>query len=364
MLKIVDLKKEFLNKSRAIDNLNLSIEEGEFFSLLGPSGCGKSTLLRILAGLEKADSGSVFLNDQRIDFLLPQKRPFNLVFQKYALFPHMTVFENIAFGLRLKKMKINQVTSIVHETLSLVSLTGLENRFPETLSGGQAQRVALARALANSPKVLLLDEPLSALDLKLREHMQWELKSLQKKTGITFIYVTHDQEEAFSLSDRIAVMNKGKIEQIGTPDQLYSSPESHFVARFVGQINSLAAKVVGVERDLVTLDIAGCLIRAQQHKSCPKQIGESALVFVRPEKVSLYKVSEKPTESNVLPAQIEGKVFRGDCCDWRVRIDEQTFLSSLSFGEEMDHHLFQLNEPVLVAFEPNNALGFCKDSLP
>jgi spermidine/putrescine transport system ATP-binding protein len=297
---------------------------------------------------------------ETLDLLPAQKRPFNLVFQKYALFPHMTVFENVAFGLRLKKMPSNQINSIVSETLGLVSLAGLGNRFPETLSGGQAQRVALARALANRPRILLLDEPLSALDLKLREHMQVELKALQKKTGLTFIYVTHDQEEAFSLSDRIAVMNQGKIEQIGTPEQLYGNPESHFVARFVGQINALPATVLGLEKDFVLFEVSGQIVRSKKHPSCPTQKGEQALMYIRPEKVSLYKKNERPSEENVLHARVEGKVFRGDCCDWRLRLTEQIVLNSLSFGEEVDQHLFEIEESVLVGFDSLNAIGFSR----
>ncbi|MGZ3692306.1 MAG: ABC transporter ATP-binding protein [Pseudobdellovibrio sp.] len=238
MLKLTNISKSYSNDESAnyvIKNLNLEIKKGEFFSLLGPSGCGKTTLMRLIAGLENLSEGSIELNSQPIHQLGPQKRPFHMVFQKYALFPHLSIFENVAFGLRLKKKSESEIKTLVLEMLELVSLAGFESRFPETLSGGQQQRVALARALVNKPEILLLDEPLSALDLKLRSKMQTELKLLQKKTGITFIFVTHDQGEALALSDRIAVMQGGRIEQLGTPEELYNSPRTLFVADFIGE---------------------------------------------------------------------------------------------------------------------------------
>ena len=235
MLTIVDISKSFVNAAPVLEKLNLEIKAGEFFSLLGPSGCGKTTLLRLIAGLETSSGGQILFKGERIDQLPARQRPFHMVFQRYALFPHLTVFENVAFGLRLKNTPEAQINTRVLESLELVSLTNFENRWPETLSGGQQQRVALARALVNRPEILLLDEPLSALDLKLRERMQGELKTLQQKTGITFIFVTHDQGEALALSDRLAVMNKGKIEQVGTPKEIYEKPASLFVADFVGE---------------------------------------------------------------------------------------------------------------------------------
>ena len=235
MLNILEITKTFVNDVNVLQKLNLEIKSGEFFSLLGPSGCGKTTLLRLIAGLETANSGQILFNNEKVDHLPARERPFHMVFQRYALFPHLNIYENLAFGLRLKKISENEIKIRVQETLDLVSLAGFENRWPETLSGGQQQRVALARALINRPKILLLDEPLSALDMKLREKMQAELKTLQQKTGITFIFVTHDQGEALALSDRIAVMNKGRIEQVGTPQEIYENPASLFVADFVGE---------------------------------------------------------------------------------------------------------------------------------
>jgi len=234
------VSKSFSGQS-VLRSTDLEIRSGEFFSLLGPSGCGKTTLLRILAGFESPDTGVISLGGSRLDSLPPNERPVNLVFQKYALFPHLNVRENIAFGLEMKKVPKGEVRARVDEALALVRLEGFADKAIATLSGGQQQRVALARAIVNRPQVLLLDEPLSALDLKLRQQMHVELIELQKRLGSTFIFVTHDQEEALTLSDRIAVMNRGAIEQVGTPREIYEQPASAFVARFIGSVNELDA---------------------------------------------------------------------------------------------------------------------------
>jgi spermidine/putrescine transport system ATP-binding protein len=228
---------------RALDAVSVTIRDNEFFTLLGPSGCGKTTLLRILAGFEAPTAGSILLFGQPMEGLPPHKRPVNTVFQSYALFPHMTVAENVAFGLEMKRVPAERIAARVAEMLALVKLTGMERRRPAQLSGGQQQRVALARALASEPRVLLLDEPLSALDLKLRKEMQLELKRLQRETGITFIFVTHDQEEALTMSDRIAVMSHGQILQIGSPREIYEHPTRRFVADFIGETNFLEPAV-------------------------------------------------------------------------------------------------------------------------
>jgi spermidine/putrescine transport system ATP-binding protein len=220
-----------------LDNLSLDIKKNEFLTLLGPSGCGKTTTLKIIAGFEYADEGKVLFEEKEMNNLPPHQRPVNTVFQKYALFPHLDVYENIAFGLKIKKLPKNEIDKKVKDMLKLVSLEGKENRTVDSLSGGQQQRIAIARALVNEPKVLLLDEPLGALDLKLRQEMQMELKRMQQKLGITFIFVTHDQEEALSMSDTIIVMNKGKIQQMGTPEDIYNEPKNSFVARFIGESN-------------------------------------------------------------------------------------------------------------------------------
>ena len=229
----------------AVDDLSLDIERGEFFSMLGPSGCGKTTTLRMIGGFEEASGGTIYLGEADVTGLPPYKRDVNTVFQNYALFPHLTIYENVAFGLRRRNVPDREVRSRVTEMLALVELPGYEKRKPTQISGGQAQRVALARALINRPAVLLLDEPLGALDLKLRKQMQVELKRIQQEVGITFIYVTHDQEEAMTMSDRIAVMNRGRYEQLGDPEGLYERPTTRFVAGFLGVSNLLPATVAG-----------------------------------------------------------------------------------------------------------------------
>ncbi len=241
ILQLKGVRKAF-GDTQVLKGIDLDIAKGEFITLLGASGCGKTTTLRIIAGLEIPDEGSVILENQDITTLEPNKRSVNTVFQSYALFPHMNVADNIGYGLKLKKVPKNEIASKVKEMLKLVQLSGFEKRMPEQLSGGQRQRVAIARAVINEPKVLLLDEPLGALDLKLRRQMQLELKRLQKQLGITFIYITHDQEEAINMSDRIAVMNKGVLEQVGTPNEIYYQPRTSYVANFVGNANILRCK--------------------------------------------------------------------------------------------------------------------------
>lgn len=238
-LEVKEIKKSFTEEEAVLDNISLKISKGEFITLLGSSGCGKTTTLRIIAGLEQPDAGSVWLDGREVTGLEPNQRDVNTVFQNYALFPHMNVAENIGYGLKLKKVPKSEIRKKVSQMLELVQLEGYEKRKPSELSGGQKQRVAIARALVNNPKVLLLDEPLGALDLQLRRTMQIELKHLQKKLGITFIYITHDQEEAINMSDRIAVMKDGRIEQIGTPDEIYNHPKTSYVATFVGNANIL-----------------------------------------------------------------------------------------------------------------------------
>ena len=238
-LEIKEIKKSFTEEEAVLDNISLKISKGEFITLLGSSGCGKTTTLRIIAGLEQPDAGSVWLDGREVTGLEPNQRDVNTVFQNYALFPHMNVAENIGYGLKLKKVPKSEIRKKVSQMLELVQLEGYEKRKPSELSGGQKQRVAIARALVNNPEVLLLDEPLGALDLQLRRAMQIELKHLQKKLGITFIYITHDQEEAINMSDRIAVMRDGRIEQIGTPDEIYNHPKTSYVATFVGNANIL-----------------------------------------------------------------------------------------------------------------------------
>lgn len=263
MLELLNIGKSFSSQT-ALKGINLSIAEGEFFSLLGPSGCGKTTLLRIIAGLESASQGQILLDGHRVEHLSAQKRPFNMVFQRYALFPHLTVGENIAYGLRLKSLSKDQIEAKVAEVLALVDMAEFRDRKPETLSGGQSQRVAVARALVNEPRILLLDEPLSALDQKMREHMQKELRALQKKLGLTFICVTHDQEEALALSDRIGIMNRGVLEQVSSPRDIYENPESIFASQFIEATSLLRGELVEVSEDLATIRLGdGSLIKGK-----------------------------------------------------------------------------------------------------
>lgn len=262
-LEIKNLTKSFTPGEVVLREINLKIEKGEFVTLLGSSGCGKTTTLRIIAGLEQPDSGSVWLEGQDVTALEPNQRDVNTVFQNYALFPHMNVADNIGYGLKIRKVPKAEIKKKVKEMLELVQLEGYEKRKPSELSGGQKQRVAIARALANNPRVLLLDEPLGALDLQLRRAMQLELKRLQKKLGITFIYITHDQEEAINMSDRIVVMNQGRFEQIGTPDEIYNHPKTSYVAAFVGNANILKGETLGmngtvaIRRENIILDEYG-----------------------------------------------------------------------------------------------------------
>lgn len=282
MLELVNIGKSFSSQT-ALKNLNLKIQEGEFFSLLGPSGCGKTTLLRIIAGLESADRGQILLNGERVDTLPAMKRPFNMVFQRYALFPHMSVEQNVAYGLKLKNKSADEIQTEVGKALAMVDMSSFGERRPETLSGGQAQRVAIARALVNKPKVLLLDEPLSALDQKLREHMQKELRSLQQKLGLTFIYVTHDQDEALTLSDRIAIMDHGVLEYVGAPQEVLEVPENHFVSEFIGSRSHLQGELTEIAPEFLTLKLAdGSLVKSRYNMPAVRlKLGMKLHLYVR-----------------------------------------------------------------------------------
>ena len=300
-LELKEIKKSFTEGEAVLDNISLEISKGEFITLLGSSGCGKTTTLRIIAGLEQPDAGSVWLDGREVTGLEPNQRDVNTVFQNYALFPHMNVAENIGYGLKLKKVPKSEIKKKVSQMLELVQLEGYEKRKPSELSGGQKQRVAIARALVNNPKVLLLDEPLGALDLQLRRAMQIELKHLQKKLGITFIYITHDQEEAINMSDRIAVMRDGRIEQIGTPDEIYNHPKTSYVATFVGNANILhgvaesiqgenAIVKIGNDRVIVKLETSQQDTgdtRAKQYLAA----GEKVTLAVRSENILLQETA-------------------------------------------------------------------------
>jgi spermidine/putrescine transport system ATP-binding protein len=305
-VKLVDLVKRFADVT-AVAGINLEMLPGEFFSLLGPSGCGKTTTLRLIAGFERPDEGQILLDDADMAQVPPHKRNVNTVFQNYALFPHLNVFENVAFGLRYKEVSKQEIKQKVHEALALVRLEGLEKRRPSQLSGGQQQRVALARALVLNPAVLLLDEPLGALDAKLRKALQIELKALQEEVGITFIYVTHDQEEALTMSDRLAVMSNGRVEQVGTPSEVYEEPRTTYVADFLGVSNLMDARGEGPDGN------GRCKVRLGDFSLLAGQ-GESdargeAKIVIRPERVGLEP--QGATGENRVPGMVERVVYVG-----------------------------------------------------
>ena len=324
-VRLVDLTKRF-REIVAVDAISLDISAGEFFSLLGPSGCGKTTTLRMIGGFELPTSGRVELGGRDVTMDPPEHRPVNMVFQSYALFPHLSVFDNVAFGLRRRKVPDREARQRVGAALELVRLTGYDRRGPGELSGGQQQRVALARALVCEPTVLLLDEPLGALDLKLRRQLQVELKRVQVEVGITFVYVTHDQEEALALSDRIAVMNGGRIEQLGTPEELYDRPRTRFVADFIGTTNVLTGTVASVAGDgaLVQLEAGGrCVVGADGLTP-----GDTLEIGVRPEALELTPrlppdraVGEGPAAGSWLHGTIEQSAYLGTSISYQVRAD-------------------------------------------
>ena len=301
----------------AVDDIELDIGDGEFFAMLGPSGCGKTTTLRMIAGLEFPTEGSLKIFGDEVGTLPPNKRPVNTVFQAYALFPHMSVVDNVAFGLKMQKVPKSEIADRVAEAIRLVQLGGMEHRRPSQLSGGQQQRVALARALVNRPKVLLLDEPLGALDLKLRQEMQLELKALQREIGITFVFVTHDQEEALTMSDRIAVMHGGKLLQVGTPEEIYEHPSNRFVADFIGRTNLLEGTVESAE--VVCLE-NGARIPAPSDLDT----GSKVAVSLRPERAHLHAHGEAPAGRPSVDGVVHGVTYLGNALVHTVALDWMT----------------------------------------
>ena len=292
----------------AVDDLDMQILAGEFVTFLGPSGCGKSTTLRIIGGFERPDAGRVIVGGEDVTALPPNKRDVNMVFQDYALFPHMTVASNMAFGLELKGKSRSDIDRRLDDLLALLELEALSQRMPDQLSGGQRQRVALARALAPDPRLLLLDEPLAALDAKLRGQVQLELKEIQKRTGKTFFFVTHDQDEALTMSDRIVVMNEGRVEQSGTPEELYHHPASRFVAEFIGETNFFSGLVKTVDDRCVVIDWEGHALQAALSDR-PPAVGDNATAALRPERISLF--AEAPKADNALEGRLVKQVFKG-----------------------------------------------------
>ncbi|RXZ43093.1 ABC transporter ATP-binding protein [Crenobacter cavernae] len=328
LLEIKNVVKRF-GDFTAVDNVSLSIEAGEFFTLLGPSGCGKTTLLRMLAGFEAPDEGQILLDGQDMSRVPPEKRPVHTVFQSYALFPHMTVRQNIAFPLKMAGWDAKKIATQVDELLEDVRLTQFGDRYPHEMSGGQRQRVAIARALVDRPRLLLLDEPLSALDAKLREQMQLELINLQKEVGITFVYVTHDQGEALALSHRIAVMNNGQVEQLDTPETIYSYPKNRFVADFIGQCNVLDAEVAAVGGDdTMTIAIKGCgqmRVRAKAG-AAPGQKGWFAL---RPEKIKVGRALPSDADEAHFKGRVNDCLYRGDVTIYMVEVGDGVLIETM-----------------------------------
>lgn len=348
-VKVQNVSKSF-NGVTAVDRVSMEIKAGEFFSLLGPSGCGKTTLLRMIAGLEFPDSGAILLSGKDLTSVPANRRPVNMVFQSYALFPHLTVFENIAFGLRLAKVQESQIQERVSQALQLVRLPDLWARYPKQLSGGQQQRIAFARAVVNRPSVLLLDEPLSALDPKIRVEMQAELARFKKELQMTFIMVSHDQSEAFGLSDRLAVMSAGKVEQIGTPEEIYGSPATSFVADFIGNTNVFQARIISNDRHSCTVELDDKVtLRARlDHLTTAPGPGESLHLWIRS---SAIKIRQEPfveqqdfsrrssqniennqeqctTEFNELKATVIHRSFQGENCDYRLQLTPKLQLNA------------------------------------
>ena len=350
-----DLRMESLTKRfgafTAVDDLDLSIPRGSFFALLGPSGCGKTTTLRMVAGLEEPTAGRIFIGDTDISGTKPYRRPVNTVFQSYALFPHLDIFENVAFGLRRRGVK--EIKRQVDEVLELVQLGPLARRKPAQLSGGQQQRVALARAIVNRPSVLLLDEPLGALDLKLRRQMQLELKRIQTEVGITFVHVTHDQEEAMTMADTIAVMNDGHIEQLGDPAELYESPQTTFVANFLGQSNLIRAKVTGSVGEMLELEAHGKRLTIPRGRSFTDA---TDLWFgVRPEKISVAVRAAAVEDAQSVGGVIVDASFIGVATQYLVRMPWGQELTAVRQNDGSP--ILRAGDEVVLTWDPGHAFG-------
>ena len=358
MNTIVDIKgvNKIYGTNHVVKDLNLLVEEGECLTLLGSSGCGKTTTLRMIAGFEEPTTGSITVEGEPIEDKEPYERNVNTVFQSYALFPHMTIYDNVAYGLKMKKVPKKEIKERVLKMLEMVQLSGFEKRYPSQLSGGQKQRVAIARALINRPKVLLLDEPLGALDLKLRKQMQLELKRLQKKLNITFIYVTHDQEEALTMSDRIAIMHDGVMDQIGSPTEIYERPATKFVATFIGETNVFdgtirsiegGKAVIGIENGEVT---SSGSVEEGDGKNTGFAVNEFVTVSVRPEKMHF---SPKPVEGFTVPAVVRDYIYVGSVlkCIAVLPNGNEIKMEKLA-GEELP----PIGEKVFICWEPEDAV--------
>lgn len=355
MLEVSNVTKSFSGK-KAVSDINLNVADGEFLSILGPSGCGKTTLLRLIAGLEQPDTGELHLNSQNITHLSAHKRNVHTVFQRYALFPHMNVFDNIAFGLRCKKMTESDIKKKVDDGLELANLKGQGFRAISTLSGGEQQRVALIRALVNTPSLLLLDEPLGALDLKLRLQLQHELVAIQKRVKTTFVFVTHDQQEALNMSDRVAVMNNSVIEQLGTPNEIYEFPKTYFVASFVGGINRLDGKL--------RVDEAGrCICDVEELGSFFMEPGESrtagvhGALCIRPEKLTIFQ--RRPSAENILEGVIKAQSYLGTHTQFEIGLKNGKILNVFQQNiQKLAKKPYLIGDKVFLAWQTNQSHFF------
>ena len=356
-ITLTSITKQFGN-TVAVNDVSLQIEGGEFFSLLGPSGCGKTTTLRIIGGFEYPTAGEIYIDDEIMAETPPYRRPVNTVFQNYALFPHKTVAQNIAFGLQMKKASKSEISDAVNRSLDLIQLPGYGDRKPSELSGGESQRVALARALINEPTILLLDEPLSALDLKLRKQMQLELKALQRKVGITFVYVTHDQGEALALSDRMAVMNDGKILQVGMPSEIYDSPQNRFVADFIGTSNFLEGTLISENEITLTTEPLLKIICTPNSDVPPNT---PVTVAIRPERFDL-RTTLTSNAPNFLRGVIEDESYLGTTLQYTVQTGYPTplIVHQQNTGTH-ETHRFQRGDTVYLQWTPENAIVLRSD---
>jgi putrescine transport system ATP-binding protein len=360
LLRIDGVVKRF-GGFTAVDKLSLDIRAGEFFALLGPSGCGKTTLLRMLAGFETPDAGKILLGGKDIAQVLPHQRPVNMMFQNYALFPHLSVHDNIAFGLKRARMPRPQIDARVAEMVALVKLEGLEKRKPDQLSGGQKQRVALARSLARRPQVLLLDEPLAALDKKLRQSTQAELMEVQRRLGMTFVIVTHDQEEAMTVADRIGVMDSGRLEQVATPRQLYEAPASRWIAEFVGDINMIEGQIERTEDHRLTISTrdAGTIVAAEPRQPFTKA---TICVAIRPEKVKLSRRGPVSDSADAIAMnRLEGVVtevnYLGGVTTYKVKLDTgATLRASMANTARLDMNAYNASQRVTAWFTPDDCV--------